>query len=333
MAIQKFLVDLAIISKLGEYPGSDNGLSTAQFKAKFDEAALRIQEYLNDILIPELDKIVDVNALIADILDETLTKSDKAAPAATVGKALRTMERNHASFFSQTVKSGDYVLEADQNFKVELLTVNKVRVYGGKYVAQGNLVEVNLGGYVDLDMESGSVGLYRHDLICARYERNADGVETNSIVLVKGTAVQLSPADPAVNTGDINGEGAVIHETPFARIVWNNANPVAERILEAQAPAGDKDVSTKEASATLPVSGWVSSAVSGFVQTITVTGLTDGKKAIVYPVQPETLAEKLALAEELAKVRACSRSGNQLTFECWEEQPTVDISVMVEVYV
>lgn len=93
------------------------------------------------------------------------------------------------------------------------------------------------------------------------------------------------------------------------------------------------DTTTQSITATLPVSGWVSSAVSGFVQTITVTGLTDGKKAIVYPVQPETLAEKLALAEELAKVRACSRSGNQLTFECWEEQPTVDISVMVEVYV
>lgn len=90
---------------------------------------------------------------------------------------------------------------------------------------------------------------------------------------------------------------------------------------------------TKAETATLTASGWVSSAVSGFVQTITVTGLTDGKKAIVYPVQPETLAEKLALAEELAKVRACSRSGNQLTFECWEEKPTVDISVMVEVYV
>lgn len=90
---------------------------------------------------------------------------------------------------------------------------------------------------------------------------------------------------------------------------------------------------TTQITATLTASGWVSSAVSGFVQTITVTGLTDGKKAIVYPVQPGTLAEKLALAEETAKVRGCSRSGNQVTFECWEEKPTLDIPVIVEVYV
>lgn len=90
---------------------------------------------------------------------------------------------------------------------------------------------------------------------------------------------------------------------------------------------------TKEQKFTLSASKWTASEVSGYIQTITVPGLTDLKKAEVYPAQPDTLAEKLALAEELAKVRACSRSGNQLTFECWEEQPTADISVMVEVYV
>lgn len=90
---------------------------------------------------------------------------------------------------------------------------------------------------------------------------------------------------------------------------------------------------TKAVTATLPVSGWVASETSGFIQTITVPGLTDLKKAEVYPAQPDTLAEKLAMAEETAKVRGCSRSGNQVTFECWEEKPTLDIPVIVEVYV
>lgn len=93
------------------------------------------------------------------------------------------------------------------------------------------------------------------------------------------------------------------------------------------------DTTTKSITATLPVSGWVASETSGFIQTITVPGLTDLKKAEVYPAQPDTLAEKLAMAEETAKVRGCSRSGNQVTFECWEEKPTLDIPVIVEVYV
>lgn len=88
MAIPKFLEDLAIISKLGDNPGADNGLSTSAFRAKFDEAALKIQTYMNEVLIPNLDMLVDVSALLNSILDKTLSVPDKAAEAKTVGEAL-----------------------------------------------------------------------------------------------------------------------------------------------------------------------------------------------------------------------------------------------------
>lgn len=55
MAIEKLLSDLAVLSKLSDYPGSQDGLSTDEFKAKFDEAALIIQDYINDVLCPAID--------------------------------------------------------------------------------------------------------------------------------------------------------------------------------------------------------------------------------------------------------------------------------------
>jgi hypothetical protein len=88
MALPKLLEDLAFISKLGDYPSSDNNLTPEQFKARFDMAALRIQEYLNNQLIPGLDQLVDVQALLNGILDSTLSLSDKAANAKAVGDAL-----------------------------------------------------------------------------------------------------------------------------------------------------------------------------------------------------------------------------------------------------
>lgn len=57
MAIPKFLQDLAIISKLGDNPGSDNNLTTSGLRAKFDEAGLAIQKYINDTLIPAISTI------------------------------------------------------------------------------------------------------------------------------------------------------------------------------------------------------------------------------------------------------------------------------------
>lgn len=88
MAIPKFEEDIEILSKLGDYPGSDNNLSTAGFKAKFDEAAVKFKNYINNVLIPNLDMIVDVRALLNGILDKTLKVADKAADAKATGEAL-----------------------------------------------------------------------------------------------------------------------------------------------------------------------------------------------------------------------------------------------------
>lgn len=52
MAIPKFTEDLEIISKLGDNPGTDNNLTAAELRAKFDAAALLLQKFINDTLIP-----------------------------------------------------------------------------------------------------------------------------------------------------------------------------------------------------------------------------------------------------------------------------------------
>ena len=74
MALNKLNSDLSIIAKLGDQPGADNGLTTAQLKAKFDEAALLIQNYINNYLIPEIDIIFDIDELkdyIKDLYKDT----------------------------------------------------------------------------------------------------------------------------------------------------------------------------------------------------------------------------------------------------------------------
>lgn len=57
MAVNNFNDDLNIISKLGNNPNSDNNLSDAGLKAKFDSAGLLIQKFLNDVLIPAVNRL------------------------------------------------------------------------------------------------------------------------------------------------------------------------------------------------------------------------------------------------------------------------------------
>lgn len=52
--IRKLTEDLAIIQKLDDEPNDVGGLTAAELKAKFDEAGLNIQKYINDSLIPDI---------------------------------------------------------------------------------------------------------------------------------------------------------------------------------------------------------------------------------------------------------------------------------------
>ena len=58
MAIPQMTDDLNIIGSLGDNPNTDNGLSPEELKAKFDEAAKLIQNFLNLIMIPEVNAII-----------------------------------------------------------------------------------------------------------------------------------------------------------------------------------------------------------------------------------------------------------------------------------
>lgn len=90
-------------------------------------------------------------------------------------------------------------------------------------------------------------------------------------------------------------------------------------------------VKTVSVSATLTVAGWTGSAP--YVQSVTITGLTDAKKAMAYPVYGSDTATNIALKEACGMVSFASRSGGVLTFTCLEDKPTVDIPITVEVYV
>ena len=59
MDFRKLTDDLNIISALGDNPNADNALTPSGLKAKFDEAALKIKRYLNEVLIPDLYTAVE----------------------------------------------------------------------------------------------------------------------------------------------------------------------------------------------------------------------------------------------------------------------------------
>ena len=85
----------------------------------------------------------------------------------------------------------------------------------------------------------------------------------------------------------------------------------------------------KKSTITLYANGW--SAEAPYSYSVTVKGLDDGVNMKMLPHFPEDFEGKQAMKEETAKISFASRNGSILTFECWDEVPTIDIPVDIEI--
>ena len=102
--------------------------------------------------------------------------------------------------------------------------------------------------------------------------------------------------------------------------------------VEAQTYYASKEfVTTTAATATLTTGGWVGSGP--YAQTISVQGLTNGRRCMVHPAYGDDVDANLAMQQAAGCISYAKRDGQNVTFTCLEDKPEVDISVDVEVYV
>lgn len=67
MSINKFEKDMNIVSALPDEPNDVGGLTAEQFKGKFDEGGIAIQQYINETLLPQLEELgVEESVLLPD---------------------------------------------------------------------------------------------------------------------------------------------------------------------------------------------------------------------------------------------------------------------------
>lgn len=85
MAIPKMTDELNIISQLGDNPNTDNGLTAEELKAKFDEAPKLIKEYINNKLVPAVQKVEDTaegHTTKIQAMESSLTEATSLANSA-----------------------------------------------------------------------------------------------------------------------------------------------------------------------------------------------------------------------------------------------------------
>lgn len=120
------------------------------------------------------------------------------------------------AFQAGIVGPGDYALATGNQLKATMSNANTIAVQSGDAVLNGR--HVHLTGTTTATVQSGTQGQKRNDKVVLRYTKNtATGVETCSLVVIKGTNTTGTPADPAHNTGSIL-DGVTTHDMPLYRI-------------------------------------------------------------------------------------------------------------------
>lgn len=331
MAIKGLETDLQIISRLGDNPGLEQGLSAAQLRAKFDEAAEIIKEYINNYLVNEINKLGDVDFLLSDFLDNTLYQQGKAADAKAVYYAVNKLRE----LFSSTVHQGDYVLDYDGNFAASVSGEAAVRISGGIGVMVGNLFALNVGTGVDVELQGGSSGQNRNDLIVVRAQRDAAGNLSFNLSSVTGKATTAEAKDPGYTQSDINADGSV-REFPLYRVKLAGYDIVAieplftpEKTLEKQI----QDIvenSHMVKTAVLEAAAWQGDKAP-YTQTVIVEGVSVEDKPHVGPMY----AADFETRKEQRMAWACVTDGNAIegaiVFTCDDEKPEIDLFLQIEV--
>lgn len=120
------------------------------------------------------------------------------------------------AFQAGIVGPGDYALATGNQLKATMSNANTIAVQSGDAVLNGR--HVHLTGTTTATVQSGTQGQKRNDLAVLRYTKNTTtGVETCSIVVLKGTPTTGAPTDPAHTTGSIL-DGVATHDMPLYRI-------------------------------------------------------------------------------------------------------------------
>ena len=113
-------------------------------------------------------------------------------------------------------RSGYILKTRNWTMKPTAKNANNITIPAWDLVVEGR--QIYIAAPTDVNIQSGSQGQKRRDLIVARYALNSGtGVETVTLEAIKGKPSAATPADPGIETGSIIG-GAIVSDLPLCRV-------------------------------------------------------------------------------------------------------------------
>lgn len=141
------------------------------------------------------------------------------------------------AYQAYTVGPEIYILHGAE---ATLTDPNTVHVSAGEILAQGRHVRIT-GAGEDLAIDNGLSAYNRIDVVAFKYERDADGIESVSMVVVKGTPVAGNPSIPNMPTVGNVLDNASTAYWPLYSVRVNGLAPQTPEAIAEGNPVGGAD--------------------------------------------------------------------------------------------
>lgn len=151
------------------------------------------------------------------------------------------------------------------------------------------------------------------------------------------TAAQVGAYSRQETDAAIGNKVVEIGAGDMAKAVYaTNGEPgVVDKAADSKKLGGQPPAfyASRTYTAVLPAEGWKGSAEEGYVQTVPCEGITEDVVTIQPMIQPSGVREAdLAAREALGYISMVNTMDGQVMVTCWEDRPTVDLTIyLVEV--
>ena len=116
------------------------------------------------------------------------------------------------------IGSDSCILASGENLEPELVSNNSLKIRSGMMYHHGNVSSVKIGTYDEVELENGTQGMKRVDLVVNRYTRNSgDNTEKNEWVVIMGSPAESNPVVPEYTEGNLQN-GDLIDDCPLLKI-------------------------------------------------------------------------------------------------------------------
>lgn len=143
------------------------------------------------------------------------------------------------------------------------------------------------------------------------------------------TAAQTGAYTKEETEAAIDAKVVQIGAADMAKSVYDPTHQerdIFSAISVAQAAA--QAATSRTYTAVLPASGWTGSASAGYTQTVSCEGMTADVVTLPPAIQPTGVRETdIAAREALGYISMVETLEGQVTVTCWEDKPTVDLTV------